>query len=70
MQREGIDALPILPEGRLTRTPTTPRVLEMFSGVCWYEFERGSETVAFPIRLTPLQKKLLRLLGMDNAAYE
>jgi len=70
MQRQGIDSLPILPEGRSTKTPTTPRVLEMFSGVCWYEFERGNETVAFPVKLTSLQKKLLRLLGMDKAAYE
>ena len=70
MQREEILALPLLPEGRLTETPTTPRVFEMFSGVCWYEFERGGETVAFPVKLTSLQKKLLRLLGMDKAAYE
>ena len=70
MQREEIEALPILPEGRMTTTPTAPRVFEMFSNVCWYEFERGDETVAFPVKLTSLQMKLLRLLGMDRAAYE
>jgi transposase len=69
MRREGIPALPILPEGRLTRTPTTARLLEMFSDVCWYEFERGGETVTFPIHLSPLQNDLLRLLGMDRSAY-
>ncbi|MCK4776647.1 MAG: IS1634 family transposase, partial [Candidatus Krumholzibacteria bacterium] len=41
MIRDGIEALPILPEGRNTKTPTTARILEMFSDVCWYEFERG-----------------------------
>jgi transposase len=69
MLREGIEAIPILPEGRLTKTPTAPRVLEQFSGVSWYEFERGDETVAFPIELTPLQKQLLHLLGMDPRTY-
>ena len=69
MIRDGIDALPILPEGRETRTPTTARILEMFSNVCWYEFERGDETVTFPIQLSPLQKELLRLLGMSPSAY-
>lgn len=69
MAREGIEALPILPEGRLTRTPTTARVLEIFSDVCWYEFERGQETVTFPIQLSSLQKQLLQLLGMDLSAY-
>ena len=69
MIRDGIEALPILPEGRETRTPTTARILEMFSDVCWYEFERGGETVTFPIQLSQLQKQLLRLLGMDSSSY-
>ncbi len=69
MIREGIEAIPILPEGRETRTPTTARILEMFSNVCWYEFERGGETVTFPIQLSSLQKLLLQLLDMDPSAY-
>lgn len=69
MQREGIESLPILPEERSTKTPTTARLLEIFSGVSWYEFKRGGETVTFPIQLTPLQKTLLRLLDMDASAY-
>jgi len=69
MIRDSIKSLPILPEGRETRTPTTARILEMFSDVCWYEFERGGETVTFPIQLAPLQKQLLRLLDMDPSVY-
>lgn len=70
MRLEGIESLPILPEGRITKTPTAPRILEKFTGVSWYEFERGDETVTFPIELTPLQKQLLHLLGMDPRAYD
>ena len=69
MIRDGIDALPILPEGRATKTPTTARLLETFSGVSWYEFQRGNETVTFPIELSPLQKQLLALLDIDLDAY-
>ncbi len=69
MLSRGIEALPILPEGRLSKTPTTARILEMFSGVAWYEFERNDEVVAFPIRLTTLQKELLRLLDIEPSAY-
>lgn len=69
MKREGLEALPILPEGRRTKTPTTARLLEMFSDVSWYEFEQGGDTVTFPIQLSPLQKQLLRLLEMDQSAY-
>jgi transposase len=69
MCRGGIDAIPILPEGRLTKTPTTARILEMFSGVSWYEFIRGGEIVTFPIKLSALQKQILQLLDMDLSAY-
>lgn len=69
MLRDGIESLPILPEGRATRTPTAPRILEKFSAVSWYEFRRGDETVTFPTELTALQKQLLYLLGMDPRVY-
>jgi len=69
MVRRGIDRLPILPEGRWSPTPTTARILETFSDVAWYEFERPEDQVVFPIRLTPLQQDLLKLLTMDTSAY-
>ena len=69
MRRDGLETLPILPERRMTKTPTTARLLEAFSDVSWYEFERGDETVTFPIQLSPLQKQLLRLLDMEPSAY-
>jgi len=69
MAREGIQSLPILPEGRLTPSPTTARLLEMFTDVSWYEFERAGETVTFPVQLTPLHQQLLRLLDMDPSTY-
>jgi len=69
MARRGLKALPILPEGRLSPAPTTARILETFSDVAWYEFERPADQVVFPVRLTPLQKEVLMLLGMDASAY-
>jgi transposase len=69
MSRKGLESLPILPEGRESKTPTTARLLEMFSDVCWYEFERGGETVTFPIKLSGFQKELLQLLDMDPSTY-
>jgi len=69
MTRAHLESLPILPEGRPSKTPTTARILEMFSGVCWYEFVRGEETVTFPIELTQFQRELLELLEVDRTAY-
>ena len=69
MAAAGIDSLDILPEGRPSKTPTTARLLEMFSGVAWYEFEGSKETATFPVKLTPFQIRLLKLLEIDPAAY-
>ena len=57
MIRHKVQSIPIL-------------LMEMFSGVAWFEFSRADETILFPIKLTPLQKQLLRLLGMDHSAYQ
>ena len=70
MRQRQITSLPLLPEGRETETPTAARILETFSDVCWYEFERDGETVAFPIVLTPLQAQLLDLLDVPRTAYQ
>ncbi len=70
MMREKIEAMPLLPEGRMTKTPTCPRILETFNGVAWQEFTRGDEVLAFPIQLTPLQKEVVRLLGLPAQAYK
>jgi transposase len=69
MARHGLESLPLLPEGRKTKTPTTARLLEAFSDVSWYEVDHGGETVVFPITLTPLQQELLQMLGMSPKNY-
>jgi transposase len=69
MVREGLESLPLLPEGRQTSTPTCPRILEAFRLVTWHEFRRGDEIVRFPIELTVLQKLLLKLLEVPRELY-
>lgn len=70
MVREGIKELPLFPEGRQTATPTCPRILEAFKDVCWYEVRRGEEeVVCFPLKLTALQKLLLKLLEVPQGLY-
>ena len=69
MAQERLESLPIPPEGRPSKTPTTARLLEIFSGICWYEFERGDETMTLPIELTALQLRLLELLEVDPITY-
>jgi transposase len=70
MTRERIEAMPLLPEGRMTKTPTCPRILETFNGVAWHKFTRGDEVIAFPVQLTALQKEVIRLLGVPPQSYK
>ncbi len=69
MQRRNIESLPILPEGRHTKTPTTARLLEVFSNFSLYEYESGGERVQFFPQLSPIQKQLLNLLEIDPSVY-
>jgi transposase len=69
MVEEKISELPLFPEGRTTKTPTAMRILEAFSDLCWYEFEGTKEQAVFPIKLSVLQKQLLRLLDLPENIY-
>ena len=52
MKEAGIARLPLYPEGRETSAPTTQRVLETFASVGWHEFQRGAETICFPLEMS------------------
>jgi len=69
MVKEKIAELPLFPEGRTTKMPTAMRILEAFSDLCWYEFEGTKEQAVFPIKLSALQKQLLRLLDLPEKFY-
>ena len=69
MLREGIETLPLYPEGRPTKTPTCARILEAFKGLCWYEVRQEEKVICFPLKLTALQKSLLRLLEVPLVLY-
>ena len=70
MQRKGLDSLPMYPEGRPCHRPTTRRLIDLFAPVQRHEFtgHKGLPEVMVPV-LTPLQRRLLRLLGVSGPAY-
>lgn len=70
MKRADIADLPLYPEERATKRPTTEQVLRLFSltqrHVLWY---RDVEVKTFEPELTPLQRQILELLGVPASAY-
>ena len=54
MKRSAVEKIPILPEGRPSATPTTPRILENFDGAEWHEYVEGDRAVTNPGRVMRL----------------
>lgn len=67
MARSELASLPLYPEGRACRRPTARRVIDVFEEVQHHELSaEGQAAVSFTTDLTPLQRKVLRLLGMPK----
>ena len=70
MERQHIASLPLYPEGRPCRRPTTARVLEAFDNVQRHVLTRpdGHEE-SLITELTPLQRQILKLLNIPPDTY-
>jgi len=70
MQREELDSLPLYPEGRPCRYPTTRKVIDLLEPVQRHTLTvRGQEPTTFVTQLTPLQRRILKLLGVPANTY-
>jgi transposase len=70
MKREKIEQLPIYPEERRCKRPTTEQVLRLFSHAQRHALLRGDRVVqVFEPEMTDLQKQVLGLLGVPNRAF-
>lgn len=70
MAREGIEELPLYPEERTTRRPTAEQVLRLFAlPVRHVLTHQGRDVRVFHPKLTDLQRQVLRLLDVHEAAY-
>lgn len=70
MKREHIDELPLYPEQRQCRRPTTEQILRLFSLAERHKLIEGAHTVqVFDVPLTGLQHQVLTLLGVSEHAF-
>jgi transposase len=70
MQRKKIKELPIYPEQRLCKRPTTEQILRLFSLAERHTLLRDAKEVqSFPPQLTDIQRQTLDLLGVPAAAF-
>jgi transposase len=70
MRAAGIEQLPLYPEARACRRPTTEHILRLFSLAERVSVLAHGELVrVFPPQLTELQQHVLNLLGVPRSAY-
>lgn len=70
MKRERLRELPIYPEQRLCKRPTTEQILRLFSLAERHTLFRSARLVqVFPVQFTELQLQLLALLGVPVEAF-
>ena len=70
MQREKVKSLPLYPEGRDCRRPTTRKVLDLFAAVQRHQLSTsGQESEVMLTQLSSLQKDILKLLGISSRGY-
>jgi transposase len=68
MEREGMESLPLYPEGRKCRRPTARKVIDLFEDVQRHELSAGPRpAVVFTTKLSRLQRRIIRLLNMRGA---
>lgn len=70
MQSAGLKTLPLYPEGRNCRQPTTRRVIDVFENVQRHVLQvPGQKSTVMYTELSTLQRRILKLLGLPTADY-
>ena len=70
MVSKEIASLPLYPEGRVCRAPSTRRIIDLFENIQRHELvQKGMSPNILITQLTPMQKKVLKLLGMTTRDY-
>lgn len=70
MAAQGVDSLPLYPEGRLCKRPCTRRVLDLYKNVQRHQLTgAGGASTTLVTELSPIQRDVLRLLGIPTRCY-
>jgi len=72
MRETRIDSLPLYPEDRECKAPTTRRIIDLFENIQLHELHtpRSGSPIRFPTELSALQRDVLRLLHVPETDYD
>ena len=72
MVEQGVESLPLYPEGRPCKQPTTRRVLDVFEPIARHTIStpRSDDTELFTTELAPIHRLILKLLRVPTNDYQ
>ena len=72
MKKERTESLPLYPEERQCKAPTTRRIIDLFENIQRHELQstRAASSISFSTELSELQSEVLRLLRVPKSDYE
>jgi transposase len=69
MQEAGLEELPLYPEGRACKAPTTRRLIDVFEPIQRHVLSAAGKSQTFTTELSPLQCQILKLLDIPTQDY-
>jgi hypothetical protein len=69
MHDHQIQDLPLYPEGRACKAPTTRRIIDLFEPVQRHELKRDHTTEVFVTKLSRLHRQLIKILGLKPTHF-
>lgn len=70
MKLNSIKSIPIYPEERACKYPTTFDIVRLFKGIERFEVEEGDKVCIFPAQLNESQRQVLKLLDVPISLYQ
>jgi hypothetical protein len=72
MKRDAVESLPLYPEQRDCKAPTTRRIIDLFENVQLHELASGKDAapLRFATELSQVQRQVVTLLGVSESAYD
>ena len=69
MEAADLESLPLYPEDRDCKAPTTRRILDIFEPIQRHTLTARGKSETFVSELSPLQRRLLKLLNIPSTGY-
>lgn len=70
MHQNGVESLPLYPEGRPCTSPTIRQVIDTFAPIARHSIQQGDDFEIFYTEFAPIHKRILKLLKIKESEFQ